>query len=57
MKAIYQTVLKSRHCDKFWNQALVKIKVSNQKYNYFISFEKQVCNCSKRRFLSFELIL
>lgn len=40
MKALYQTMLKSQLCGKFWNQAIANSKVSNQKYNYFISVKK-----------------
>lgn len=36
MKALYQTML----CGKFWNQAIANSKVSNQKYNCFISVKK-----------------
>lgn len=39
MKALYQTMLKSQLCGKFWNQAIANSKVSNQKYNCFISVE------------------
>lgn len=50
IKALYQTMLKSQLCGKFWNQSIANSKVSNQKYNYFISVKKQAFNCSKRIF-------